>query len=108
MAENEKKDGEEVVQFVLHGVGPASRPAYMSMTRAEYDKRIGQFETAETPGRPDLNPSRIDTIHMVTNLIEGSEITRIQDRDDATMLAIHIVDGIVAEAEKLAERISGS
>ena len=107
MAENEKKDdAEELVSFVVQGVGSQSTAVPVSMTRAEYDSKIAPFETAETPGRQDLN-SRIKMIHMLTNIIEGSDITRIDDRDDAAMLAVAIVDGIADEAERHAARISG-
>lgn len=46
-----------------------------------------------------LTTNRVELIHMITNLIESSDITVIEDRDDASMLAIHIVDGLEDEAE---------
>ena len=51
-----------------------------------------------------LITNRIELIHMVTNLIQDSEITEIRDRDDANMLAVKIVDGLQDEAARRAPR----
>ena len=64
-----------------------------------------------------LKTNRIELIHMITNLIHHSDFTVVhtqiegsvldeKDRDDAAMLAIHIVDGLEDEAESLRLRMS--
>ena len=50
-----------------------------------------------------LTTNRVAIIYMITNLIEGSEITQIEDRDDAAMLAIHIFDGFEDEWDRQAQ-----
>ena len=60
---------------------------------------------AEAAMKAGLKTDRIEMIHMITNLIEGAEIKQIKDRTDASMLAVHIVDGIEEEAERRADAI---
>lgn len=43
---------------------------------------------------PGLRTNRVDLIHMITNLIESSDIRAIEGRTDASTLAIRIVDGL--------------
>lgn len=42
----------------------------------------------------------IKLIQVITDLIESSDITLIEDRDDAATLAIHIVNGLEDEADR--------
>lgn len=54
----------------------------------------------ETKQPQCLKTNRTELIHTMTNLIEGSDIRLIEDRDDAAMLAIHIVDGLEDQAKR--------
>jgi len=73
---------------------------------------MAETETRQPQG---LKTNRIELIHMITNLIQFSDFTLIRteieassfddkDRDDAAMLAIHIVDGLEAEAARRTPR----
>ena len=48
---------------------------------------------------------RVEVIHMITNIIEGSDVKVIKNRDDAAMLAIRIIDGLEEEAQRLDTRL---
>lgn len=48
--------------------------------------------------------NRIELIHMLANLIEERGYGCLEDRTGCNMLAIHIVDGLEAEAEKRTQR----
>lgn len=60
---------------------------------------ITEVEVEMENGR-GLMTNRVELIHLITNLIESSDITLIEDRDDSSMLAIHIVDGLEDEADR--------
>lgn len=49
---------------------------------------------------------RVEVIHMMTNLINSSGVTEINNRNDAEALAIIIVNGLAGEREALARRIA--
>ncbi len=64
------------------------------------NEETSKCETAEKGQHQGLVTNRIKLIHTITNLVEGSGIIAIEDRDYAAMLAIHIVDGLEDEAER--------
>ena len=57
-------------------------------------------EMAEKGQGQGLRTNRIELVHIITNFIEGSDTTMIEDRDDAAMLAIRIVDGLEDEVDR--------
>lgn len=91
---------EAVYAFIalLRG-GSVGAIAYMETHTVTYEEEV-EVDMAEVGTKKGIRTNRIEFIHMVTNLIEGSDITVIKDRDDANMLAIRIVDGLEDEAEK--------
>jgi len=64
-------------------------------------------EVTETESGRGISTNRVELIHMITNLIESSDVTLIEDRDDMCMLAIHIVDGLEDEADRIEMRKMG-
>lgn len=64
------------------------------------ETHVVEYEEVEMEKGTGLSANRTELIHLVTNLIEQSEISLIEDRDDASMLAIHIVDGLEDEADR--------
>ncbi len=59
----------------------------------------GAMAAPKAPKGQGLTTNRIELIHIITDLIEASDVKVIQDRDDAAMLAISVVDGLQQEAE---------
>ena len=68
---------------------------------------MSEAETKNGYTGKGLITNRIELIHMITNLIESSDMTQIEDRDDAAMLAMHIVDGLEDESERQSLREIG-
>lgn len=64
-------------------------------------------EVVKTESGRGVCANRVELIHMITNLIENSNVTLIEDRDDASMLALHIVDGLEDEADRIEMRKIG-
>lgn len=81
--------------------------AYVETHISYEEVEVEMAKVVETERGRGVCANRIELIHMITNLIESSEITLIEDRDQAAMLAIHIVNGMEDEADSLAEREIG-
>lgn len=80
--------------------------AYVESHIVSYEE-VEMAEVTETERGRGICTNRVELIHMITNLIESSDVTLIEDRNDMSMLAIHIVDGLEDEADRLAEREIG-
>jgi len=86
--------------------------AYVMTHIVSYEEvEVEMAEVTETESGRGICANREELIHMITNLIQSSETMwnpeLIENRDAAAMLAIHIVNGLEDEADKLAEREIG-
>ena len=90
---------EAVYAFIglLRG-GAAGAIAYVETHTVTYEEV--EVDMAEVGMKKGIKTNRTELIHMITNLIEDAGVTVIEDRDDANMLAISIVDGLEDEAER--------
>ena len=91
----------------LLSLGPELAIAYLETRIVTYEEVEVDMAEAQVREPKGLTTNRIELIHMITNLIEGAGVTKIESRDDAAMLAIHIVDGLEDEAESRTDREIG-
>ena len=81
---------------------PEAVMAYVETHITQYEEvDMTKATGSATRGRPY---ERIELIHMLTKLINSSGITEINNRDDATALAIILVNGFQGEEELLEKR----
>ena len=82
--------------------------AYVETHIVSYEEvEVEMAEATETESGRGICTNRVELIHMITNLIESSDVTLIEDRDDMSLLAIHIVDGLEDEADRIEMRKMG-
>ncbi|KKN00872.1 hypothetical protein LCGC14_1133450 [marine sediment metagenome] len=99
--------GSEEAAWAFIGIlsmGSEAAIAYLETRIVTYEEVEVEMGDAEAKEQQGIVTNRIELIERITNLIEGAGVATIEDRDDASMLAIHIVDGLENEVSVLSDR----